>query len=388
MANEELARAQVELKKIGADWALLSSHENVTYVSHYEVPIDFGPLAHLNFGPVLALFSVANGESYLIANNYYAGAARNQTSFDEVFDFSILEVFEPFNAQDPRINFSETCSKVFKQVGLDKGKLKLAVEARTLPFAVTRLLLDEFPNVEMIEGEPAIVLARSIKTEREIKLLKDCAEVVNVGHKELMKQTREAGKSEFELWSLVTQAMHEKAGGKLMMSGELVCGPRNKNVAPGGPIDYVTKPGDLCEFDVSPRINGYWGDMANVLVIGAEPTEVQKKYARAAQDSFYAGAEALKPGNKAKDVYEASRAAYEKYGLKLGHYVGHGIGTTVNEYPWFVPSDETVLRAGMVVCIETGTYAEEASGKCEKTLIIQESGGPEIFPDFEWGISL
>jgi len=40
------------------------------------------------------------------------------------------------------------------------------------------------------------------------------------------------------------------------------------------------------------------------------------------------------------------------------------------------------------VCIETGTYAEEATGKCEKTLIIQESGGPEIFPDFEWGISL
>jgi Xaa-Pro aminopeptidase len=96
----------------------------------------------------------------------------------------------------------------------------------------------------------------------------------------------------------------------------------------------------------------------------------------------------LRPGKKARDVFEAARAAYDKYGLKLGHYLGHGIGTTVNEAPWFVPGDETVLEPGMVVCIETGTYAEEASGKCEKTFVIQESGEPEIFPDFEWGIRI
>jgi Xaa-Pro aminopeptidase len=182
--------------------------------------------------------------------------------------------------------------------------------------------------------------------------------------------------------------MHEHVGGKLFLSGELVCGPRNKSIAPGGPIAYVTQPGDLCEFDISPRINGYWADMANVMVIGAEPTEVQKKYARAARDSFYAGADALRPGNKARDVFEAAARAYDKYGLKLGHYVGHGIGTTVNEAPWFVPGDETVLEPGMVVCIETGAYGEEATGKCEKTLIVRHDGGPEIFPDFEWGIQL
>jgi Xaa-Pro aminopeptidase len=214
------------------------------------------------------------------------------------------------------------------------------------------------------------------------------AEVDNIGHKELWEQTRRAGKTEFELWSAVTRKMFEHVGGKFFLTGELVCGPRNKTVAPGGPIHYLTQPGDLVEFDVSPRINGYWADMANVMVIEAEPSEVQKKYARAARDSFYAGADMLRPGNKANQVFEAARAAYEKYGLKSGHYIGHGIGTAVNETPWFVPSDETVLEAGMVVCIETGAYAEEASGKCEKTLIIRQSGGPDIFPDFEWGIPL
>jgi Xaa-Pro aminopeptidase len=405
MVNEELERARAELKKIGADWALLSSAENVTYVSHYEVPIDFGPLAHLSYGPVMALVGVEEPATYLIANSYYAAGARKQTPFDEVLGFDILQVFEPYERQVPGDNFVATVRQAFKQAGLGwRGQwlgqrpatapsrrpataLKLAVEGRTLPLAVLRIL-EELANVEIIEAAPALDTARRIKTNREIGLLKKAAEVVNVGHKELMKQARQAGKSEFELWSAITQAMHEYAGGKLFLSGELVCGPRNKTVAPGGPIDYVTRPGDLAELDVSPRVNGYWADMANVTVIGAEPTEVQKKYARAAHDSFYAGAEALRPGNTARDVFEAARAAYDKYGLQLGHYAGHGIGTTVNEAPWFVPGDETVLEAGMVVCIETGAYAEEASGKCEKMLVIRESGDPDIFPDFEWGIRI
>ena len=99
--------------------------------------------------------------------------------------------------------------------------------------------------------------------------------------------------------------MHAAAGGKQLLTGELVCGPRNKTVAPGGPIDYVTQAGDLAEFDVSLRLKGYWADMANVTVIGAEPTEEQKKYARAARDSFYSAADVLRPGNRACDVFRS-----------------------------------------------------------------------------------
>ena len=388
MENLECERAQAELEKIGADFALLSSAENVTYVSHYEVPVDFGPLAHLSYGPVLALFGVRQAGSCLVANNYYAGAARQQTTFDEVVGFGILEVFEPFQRQDPRENFLTAVKQGLHNAGLGQGHTRLAVEEKTLPLVVERLIANEYPQVELVEAGPALAAARKIKTEREIVLLKKTAEVVNVGHKELLRQTRQAGKSEYEMWAAVTKAMHEFAGTKLFFAGELVCGPRNKTVSPGGPTDYVTQPGDLAEFDVSPRYNGYWADMANVMVIGQAPSEIQKKYARAARDSWYSAAEALRPGRKANEIYEAARKAYDKYGLKLGHYAGHGIGTTVNEAPWFVPGDETVLEPGMVVCIETGAYAEEATGKCEKSLVIQESGEPEIFPDFEWGIQI
>ncbi|MEZ4676781.1 MAG: M24 family metallopeptidase [Caldilineaceae bacterium] len=219
-------------------------------------------------------------------------------------------------------------------------------------------------------------------------MLKAAAEVVNVAHKELMRVTQQAGMSEFAIWSALTERMHEHVGGKLYIAGEVVCGPRNKSVSPGGPLDYVTRPGDIAELDISPRINGYWADMANTMVIGAEPTAIQKTYARAARESFYAGVAKARPGNRAHDIFTAAANAYDSYGLKLGHYAGHGIGTTVNEAPWFVPTDETVLQAGMVICIETGCYSEEATGKCEKMMVIQTSGDPEIFPDFPWGTTI
>jgi Xaa-Pro aminopeptidase len=388
MTNHELARARAEAQTSGADWVLLTSPENVTYVSHYEVPVEFGPLAQLNYGPVMALFGVKEMTSILLANHYYAGSARGQSNFDEVIGFGILEVFEPFAPQVGRDNFIAALRQTLRQAKLGNGKVKLAVEERTLPLVALRVLQDELPNVELLDAGSALARARRVKTEREVALLKSTAEVVNVAHKKLMELTQQAGMSEFELWAELTKAMHERVGGKLFVSGEVVCGPRNKSVSPGGPIDYITRPGDVAELDISPRVNGYWADMANTMIIGAAPTPLQKKYAQAARESFYAGAKMARPGNKANAVFAAAQAAYDKYGLKLGHYAGHGIGTTVNEAPWFVPSDETVLQAGMVICIETGAYSEEATGKCEKMMVIQPSGDPDIFPDFAWGTPL
>jgi Xaa-Pro aminopeptidase len=388
MTNQELDRARAELQTLGADWALLTSPENVTYVSHYEVPVDYGPMANLTYGPVIALVGIHEPTTLLLANQYYAAAARVQSSFDDVIGFGILEVFAPFAAQAPRDNFVAALQQLLGQAGLGSGKIKLAVEERTLPLVVQRTLLAALPNVELVEAGAALARARKIKTAREIGYLKHTAEVVNVAHKKLMELTRQAGLSEFELWAQLTQAMHEFVGDKLFVAGEVACGPRNKTVAPGGPIDYVTQPGDVAELDVSPRYRGYWADMANTMIVGAEPTAVQKRYARAARESFYAGVAKARPGNRASDVFAAVHDAYTPYNLKLGHYAGHGIGTTVNESPWLVPSDHTVLEAGMVLCIETGAYAEEATGKCEKMMVIQPSGDPEIFPDFEWGTPL
>jgi Xaa-Pro dipeptidase len=386
-ANEELARARAELQKLDADWALLSSAENVTYVSHWEVPTAYGPMAHLAYAPNLALFGVRDTASYLLVHNYLADGARAQTAFDDVLSYNLVPLFQPYRAEQPRDNYLAMLADAFKRAGLGRGKIVLAIEEGSLPAIVVATLIHEYPGVELIDAAPALAQARLTKTEREIERLKFTAEVINAGQKELIRQCQTAGQSDWDMWAAITREMQMRAGRPLFISGELVTGLRCREIAPGGPVGYVTKPGDLARLDVSPRLDGYWGDLTNTLVMGGvEPTEKQKLYKTAARDGFYAAADQLRPGRRACDAFNAAAAAFAKHGLQPSHYLGHQIGLTVNEMPWLVPTNQAPIRAGMVFSIESGSY--EGSGgtigaRVEKSVVVRDSG-PEIFPDFDW----
>jgi Xaa-Pro aminopeptidase len=387
MQNEELARACVELKAVDADWALLSSTENVTYVSHWEAPTQYGPMAHLAYAPSMALFGVEEPASFLLLHNFLAAGARVQSALDQVLEYNLVPLFPPYAQESPRDNFIAMLRHGLRQAGLDKGRVKLAIEEGSLPAIVLQLLAAEYPGVALVDGTRAVAQARMTKTEREIGLLRFTAEVINAGQKEFIRQCETAGKSDWEMWAMITQAMHRKAGRALYISGELVTGQRCREIAPGGPVGYVTRPGDLARLDVSPRINGYWGDLTNTVVIGGvEPTARQVKFKTAAREGFYAAADMLRPGRKASDAYQAAWAAFAKHGLEPSHYLGHQIGLTVNEAPWLVPSNDTIIQAGMVFSIESGSYegpAGEVGARAEKSVVVRESG-PEIFPDFDW----
>jgi Xaa-Pro aminopeptidase len=386
MSNQELERARAELKAIGADWALLSSLDNVTYVSHYAVPIDFGATATLTLVPPLALIGVGDAVSSLIVSSGYESAAKAQNTLDEVLVYESGFAFYRFSARD---NFLNLLRETLSKTGLNGAKARIAIEERTLPTIALNLLQSEFPSVELIEAGAALTAARLIKTERELDLLRFAAQVNKAGQDELRRQTREAGKNEFTMWSAVTEAMERRAGETLYVFGELVTGARTRQVNyPGGPKNNVTRPGDLALMDMSPRVNGYWSDTTNTMVIGGvEPTEKQKRYGVAAREAFHAAAEMLRPGHQAREAFEAARQTFEQYGLEIGHYAGHQIGTSVNEVPRLLPYEDTPIEVGMVFSIETGAY-EGAQGntgaRMEKSVIVH-ADAPEILCDFEWG---
>lgn len=386
MSNQELARARAELKKLDVNFVLLSSVENVTYASHFEVPINFGALATLSYVQPMALIGINDNTACLLVSAMYGGWAQEQSTGFEVSTHDVFTDLNEISAQD---NFLNSLRDTLKNVGMSVGNPRLAIEAKSLPAVVLRLLHDEFPNVDIIDASEALMMARKVKTKRELGLLRFAAEVNKVGHEELLRQTREAGKNEFEMWAAIINQMEMKAGKALYVFGELVTGIRCRMVSyPGGPKDVVTQPGDLALMDMSPRVNGYWSDCTNTMVIGGiEPTQKQKLYGIAAREAFHAAADTLRPGRKASEVYAAASETFAKYGLEIGHYVGHQIGVEVNELPRLVPYDNTLIEAGMVFSSEPGSYEGpdgEAGARMEKSIIVHESG-PEIICDFEWG---
>jgi Xaa-Pro dipeptidase len=384
MSNEELERARNELRKLGVDWVLLSSRENVTYVSHFETPTEFGFYADLAYAPPICLFGVKQAGSTLLVQHFYESWVKDRQAIDEVVPHVILDPAAPAIAQD---NFLATLRKALGSAGLASGTARLAIEEKSLPASVLLMLQQEFPGLDLVEAEPALKAARLLKTEREILLLREAAEVNKVGQTEFMQQCRVAGKNEFYIWGAAMQSMQRAARKQIDFNAEVILGPGVANFE-AGPRDLPSRAGDMATLDSTIRVNGYFSDTTNTVLVGeVEPTARQKLYGVAAREAFYAAADALRPGRRACDAFVAANAALEKHGLTLIHHAGHQIGTTCNEEPRLLPYDTTPIQPGMVFSVEPGAYEGPGGtigARMEKQVIVHETG-PEIFPDFEWG---
>jgi Xaa-Pro dipeptidase len=273
---------------------------------------------------------------------------------------------------------------------LHNATATLGVESRTTPYAVIELLARDFPKLQLVNVEDALQTARLTKTEREIALLRRAAHIGDIGHNALIELTRTAGLNEFEMWAELTMHMFRVVGHDIPVSGELVTGPRTCAVNyPNGPRDRVTQAGDAVLMDISQRVDGYWSDVTNTLVVAAEPTPHQRKFARASQAAFDAAADGLRIGKRASDAWRAANDAYVKHGITMPHYMGHQIGVTVNELPRVVPYDDTPIQAGMVFSLEPGAY-EGVGGTCgarSEKMVLVTASGPEVLSEFEWGIN-
>ncbi len=384
--NEELERARAELAG-QCDVALLSSLANATYVSGFEVPHAVGVSAAIPYAPPFAVFAVRDTPSWLAVSGFSVAQAKRESRLDQLLTFDALDSFNP---TDVRGTYFEAARRALREAGLSE-RGTLGVEGRALPYGVAEFITDVFPNVKLIEIDDALEHARLIKTPREIQLLRRAIEIGDVAQNTLRELARTPGRNEFDMYAEIIARMQRAAGREIPVAGELVSGPRTTTVNyPGGPQERITQAGDPVLMDISQRAaGGYWSDVTNTYIVGdGQATEHQKKFARASQAAFAAAVEALRPGIRASDVWNAANEAYKKHGIEMPHYIGHQLGVTVNESPRIVPYDHTPIQANMVFALEPGAY-EGPGGtigvRSEKNVLVTETG-VEIISKFEWGI--
>jgi len=387
---EELKKACAALKDRNIDFALLSSHENITYVSGYDAPVQIGAANDFagGFPLQLVLINVNEENGKLIVADMNSKLAINQSKLGDPIIFSIFGHFSPIDAD---LNYKNCIKSVMINSGLKYGHPTLGVEFETLPSILLNLFLDEFKNVNIVSAQSALENARRIKTSGEIKLLRRTAYIADVAQQVLLDFANNFNNnSEFEIWVKVQQKIMEEVSNVVPIVGELVTGSRTSIVAPGGPIKRKVEIGDMGIMDISIRVDGYWSDCTNVVVFGSEPNKEQKKYFKASKDGFEAAVEMLRPGVRCCDVEAAIRNAFERNGFKITHYSGHQIGTTVNEKPRIVPYDKSIVESGMVFCFEPGVYSGPSGcigARLEKMVLVTDSGA-EILNKFPWGIEI
>ena len=184
------------------------------------------------------------------------------------------------------------------------GKTRIGIEQNFLPLAIAQSLLTKYPDTELIDITPEIVLLRAIKDVDEIELIQKAANLSDVGQAAVLKYAKE-GMTELELFSKVRLEMETVAGTRVPMMTDLISGNRTATGG-GNPTNKVIEINDLILCDLTPCLNGYWGDSCNTMVMG-KPTAEQKKIFTFVKEALEMGINTIRPGVKAKEVDEIMR---------------------------------------------------------------------------------
>jgi len=135
-----------------------------------------------------------------------------------------------------------------------------------------------------------------------------------------------------------------------------VCVSVNEVVCHGVPGDRVLKDGDIVNIDVTPILNGYYGDTNYTFYCG-EVSETDQKLVETTLQAIYRGIEQVRPGNQLSNIGFKIQKLVEKRGYSVvREYTGHGVGLEFHEQPTVLhfgkPNKGIKLLPGMVFTIE------------------------------------
>ena len=199
----------------------------------------------------------------------------------------------------------------------------------------------------------------SIKSNREIELLKMAGHIVYLTHQFLRPYLKE-GITTKEIDRLAEDFIRSKDATPTFKGYDgfpgSVCVSINNQVVHGIPGNRKLKNGDLVSIDIGACYKGYHGDSAWSYGVGEVSKEKEYLLTHTRQ-ALLEGLKAIKPGNRIGDIGAAIEAYAKTHHLGVvKELVGHGVGTRLHEEP-DVPNYGTAhtgpaLKEGMVLAVE------------------------------------
>lgn len=199
----------------------------------------------------------------------------------------------------------------------------------------------------------------SIKTPREIELLRMAGKIVGDTHNYLIP---------FIKPGITTKELDDLAYNYIISQGAIpsfkgyngypgsICTSVNEEVVHGIPGNRKLKDGDIISIDIGACYKGYHGDSAWTYAVGTVKKEVLELM-NYTEEALFAGLSVIKEGTRVGDIGYAVSNIANKYNLGVvKELVGHGVGSHLHEDP-DVPNygkqgSGPVLREGMVIAVE------------------------------------
>lgn len=197
------------------------------------------------------------------------------------------------------------------------------------------------------------------KTEEEIQLIRESADILGRAHGEVAKQVKIGVKTK-DLDKIADDFIRDH-GGVPSFKGyngfpSALCISENEQVVHGFPSEYELKDGDIISIDCGVFYKGFHSDSAYTYPVGEISPETMSLL-KATKESLYIGIENAKFGNRMGDVsYSIQKYVEDRGYTVVRELVGHGLGRNLHESPE-VPNygkrgRGPKLNEGLVIAIE------------------------------------
>lgn len=177
----------------------------------------------------------------------------------------------------------------------------------------------------------------SIKSEREIELMREAGVILAKVHEELSREVK-PGRSTKEIDRICEEMIRSRGCIPSFLNYQgfpaSVCISINDEVVHGIPVkDRYLEEGDIVSLDTGVIWKGYQSDAARTHMLG-EVSDAARKLVEVTQQSFFEGIKYAKAGNHLNDISRAIQTYAESFGFGVVRdLVGHGIGTEMHEEP-------------------------------------------------------
>ncbi|XOK62174.1 M24 family metallopeptidase [Paenibacillus elgii] len=377
----ERARAIMERENVEA--LVASSCENFYYLSGH--PSTFMYTLRMNEVALAVMFRDPSRRTVIIMNEFEAAGVPEDLPGCELRTYPTwVDVDDPLGLRGGNYEGRRPVNhqvqemfgllgQVLAEHGISGGKI--AVELNSMRYPAVNALREAVPGLEFTEAGAILTELRALKTPWEIAQLRKSCEYAEIGIAETIKGIR-AGSSAAEIADAFRLALLTYADGSSSRFHMISVGA---HFAPAHIFDTRPgQPGDLIKFDVGVDVAGYGSDIARTFVLGSPSDTVKRIYGalRAGHDRLL---ELIEPGMPMKRAFDEVMPLIRRSGLpnyNRGH-LGHsaGLSLAAEEAPFLSPSEETVFRPGMVICLETPYYGYGVGSiMIEDMVLVTDSG--------------
>jgi Xaa-Pro aminopeptidase len=339
-------RAQQFVRDLGADAVLITSRQNVRYLTG---------LASSN----AALLLPAEGEGLLATDSRYALAARR-------------------DAPDVELLVERFIEGRLATEAARRGVRVLAFEAQEMTVERHAEVATRAAGVSTVPFGRKIEELRMVKDVEELELLATACRLSSQALADVLPQIR-PGLSERTLASLLDYRMVELGADAPAFETIVASGP-NGAIPHHAPTDRPLRRGDLVTMDFGALYRGYHADMTRTMAVG-EPAGWQRDVYELVAEAQRTGIEALEPGAEAGAVDAAAREVIEAAGHAehFQHGLGHGVGLEIHEAPMLGYGAAGKLGDRVPVTVEPGVYLPGKGGvRIEDVLVVTAGGGARI----------